>query len=200
LPAPPNQGPDEPDAEANRFDASTGALDAELERCHEDAFAWALACCGWNQADAEDVLQTTYVKVMSGQARFGGRSTFRTWLFGVIRRTAREQGRRERSERERAERLGREPALAPPERPDEFAERAERTRALREALARLPERQREVLQLVFDQGLSIREAALVMEVSLGSARVHYERGKQRLRALLAESERPRAGLDAGGER
>lgn len=163
-------------------------LEAQLARLHEDSFGWALSCCGWNDADAEDVLQTTYLKVVSGRARFGGRSAFRTWLFGVIRQTAREHARRARSHVERAERLGREPVEASVARPDELGERAERARVLREALLELPERQREVLHLVFYQDLTIREAAEVLEVSLGTARVHYERGKKRLRALLAERE------------
>ena len=68
-------------------------LEAQLERLHEASYGWALSCCGWNEADAEDVLQTTYLKVISGRARFEGRAAFRTWLFGVIRFTAREHRR-----------------------------------------------------------------------------------------------------------
>ncbi len=164
-------------------------LEAQLARLHPDSFGWARSCCGWNDADAEDVLQTTYLKVISGRARFGGRSAFRTWLFGVIRQTAREHRRRAESEWARAEKLSLqgEPPREP-EPPDVGVERSERRRALREALTRLPERQREVLHLVFYQDLTIREAAEVMEVSLGSARVHYERGKKRLRSLLPEDE------------
>jgi RNA polymerase sigma-70 factor (ECF subfamily) len=162
-------------------------LEEQLRRLHEESFGWALSCCGWHEADAEDVLQTTYVKVISGRARFGGRSLFRTWLFGVIRQTAREHRRRARSHRERAEGLAREPAAAGPAvpRPDEVHERSERSRRLLAALDELPDRQREVLHLVFYQDLTIREAAEVMEVSLGSARVHYERGKKRLRGILS---------------
>jgi RNA polymerase sigma-70 factor (ECF subfamily) len=168
-------------------------LEAQLERLHEASFGWALSCSGWNDADAEDVLQTTYMKVISGRARFGGRSAFRTWLFGVIRQTAWEHARRARSHRERGERLAREPVEASSAHPDAGVERDERSRALLQALAELPDRQREVLHLVFYQDLTIREAAEVMEVSLGSARVHYERGKKRLRAILSEDR-------GGGER
>ncbi len=160
-------------------------LEALLGRLHEASFGWALSCTDWNDADAEDVLQTTYMKVVSGRARFGGRSTFRTWLFGVIRQTAREHERRARSHRQRAERLAREAPAGGGESAAEAAERAERNRLLLEALTELPGRQREVLHLVFYQDLSIREAAEVMDVSLGSARVHYERGKKRLRSLLS---------------
>ncbi len=75
--------------------------------------------------------------MLEGKARFAGRSSFRTWLFAVVRITARE-GRR----------------------------------------------QREVLHLVFYGELSIREASEVMNVSLGTARTHYERGKAGLRKRL----------------
>lgn len=160
----------------------------QLEGLHEDSFAWALSCCGWSYADAEDVLQTTYLKVISGRARYGGRSTVRTWLFGVIRRTAQEHHRRVRSDRKGVERLRQEPAgtASPAVDPGDATERKETAAALRDALGRLPPRQQEVLYLVFYEGLSVREAADVMEVSVGSARVHYDRGKRRLRGLLSD--------------
>jgi len=161
-------------------------LGDRLARLHEDSFGWALSCCGWNHADAEDVLQTTYLKVVSGRARFGGRSTFRTWLFGVIRQTAREHRRRARSHRTGAERLRAEVEATTADRasPADPVVRSEEARRLLAALAELPEKQREVLHLVFYQDLSVSEAAEVMEVSVGTARVHYDRGKKRLRALL----------------
>jgi RNA polymerase sigma-70 factor (ECF subfamily) len=162
-------------------------LEVRLERLHEDSFGWALSCCGWNEADAEDVLQTTYLKVVSGRARYAGRSAFKTWLFGVIRLTAREHRRRARSLRERAERLHVEGEGGA--RVDDPAIRAELRQTLLAALGTLPERQREVLHLVFYQDLTVREAADVMEVSLGTARVHYDRGKKQLRALLSAKER-----------
>ncbi len=171
-------------------------LEAQLERLHGESFGWALTCCGWNESEAEDVLQTAYLKVLSGRARFGGRSMFRTWLFGVIRRTAQEFQRRARSDRRRAIRLVRdEPQAISSDDPERRLVRAEASRRLVEALDRLSDRQREVLHLVFYQDLSIAEAAEVMEISLGSARTHYERGKARLRALIEEGsfrERPAA--------
>src|SRR2546422_6494572 len=73
---------------------SPADLTAKLEELHAAAFGWALSCCGWDRSAAEDVLQATYLKLLDGRARFDGCSTFRTFVFGVIARTAREARRR----------------------------------------------------------------------------------------------------------
>ncbi|MCA9737992.1 MAG: RNA polymerase sigma factor [Gemmatimonadota bacterium] len=172
-------------------------LEAQLRWLHKESWGWALQCCGRVEPDAEDVLQTAYLKVVSGSARFAGRSAFKTWLFGVIRRTALEHHRRTKSLDRRAERFAAEEGrIEAPDHPERDLLRAEDGRALAAALELLSERQREVLHLVFYQDLTIAEAAEVMEVGLGSARTHYERGKARLRTLLQENEaheRPAAG-------
>ena len=156
-----------------------------LASLHADAFGWALACCGRDRVAAEEALQSAYVRILAGEARFDGRSSFKTWLYAVIRRTAAGERRRAWLSARGLARLTRlrvEPEPVPgPER--ESAE-AFRAKALTEALGRLSRRQREVLHLVFYQGLTIAEAAGVLEVSIGSARVHYERGKARLRRTL----------------
>jgi RNA polymerase sigma factor (sigma-70 family) len=112
----------------------------------------------------------------------------------VIRRVALEHHRRTQTEHKRTLRLEHPDAQAVRDdrsAPDDF----ESARALNAALEQLPDRQREVLHLVFYQDMSIAEAAEVMEISVGSARTHYERGKARLRALLEDdrNERPAAG-------
>jgi RNA polymerase sigma-70 factor, ECF subfamily len=161
-------------------------LERELDRVHTAAFGWALACCAGDRGEAEDVLQTTYLKILDGRARFAGRSAFRTWLFGVVRRTAAESRRRRRIGRWLP--LGWLGAAARDGRPDPAAAlaRSEESRALERALADLPTRQREVLHLVFYQEISIADAARVLHISLGTARTHYERGKTALRRALEE--------------
>lgn len=174
----------EPPSTAGLAGESGAGLEAVLEELHERSYGWALTCCRWDREEAADVLQSSYLKVLEGRARFGGRSKFSTWLFGVIRRTASE-GRRRRVTRRLL--LARHAQDLKPEAARGVEPGSIETRHLRAALDALPRRQREVLHLVFYDELSIREAAEVMGVGLGSARVHYDRGKKRLRAILGRA-------------
>jgi RNA polymerase sigma factor (sigma-70 family) len=167
----------------------TEELKALLERHHPASFGWALGCCRRDPADAEDILQIVYLKVLEGKARFNGTSSFKTWLFAVIRKTAADQHRRNLVRALTLLKVAERGApRARTERPDESAYRTEIQSVFRRALARLATRQREALELVFYHELNLQEAATVMGVSLGSARTHYERGKKRLRQLLEETE------------
>lgn len=152
-------------------------LEREMERLHPASFGWALACCDRRRDEAEDVLQTTYLKILSGKARFEGRSGFKTWLFAVIRRTAAELFRRRLLRVVGLERAG---VLSPDAMADVEIERSEMAAQLLRALSKLARRQREVLELVFYHDMTIEEAAATMGVRIGTARVHYERGKKRL--------------------
>ena len=131
----------------------------------------------------------SYSKVLEGRARYDGRSRVKTWLFSVIRNTASDQRRRRLLETLALHRwfARREaPAARPPA--DELLAQERRRARILDALKRLARRQREVLDLVFYQGMTIAEGAQVMGVSVGSARVHYDRGKRRLSELLGEEE------------
>jgi RNA polymerase sigma-70 factor (ECF subfamily) len=166
-----------------------GDLQGELERMHPASFAWALWCCGHRREEAEDVLQATYLKVLDGTARFDARSSLRTWLFGVIRRTAAERRRRLWVRQQLFDRwLAREVSAPSAAGPEEMVCASESGRTLLLAVAELPDRQRQVLHLVFYQDLTVEEASRVMEISLGTARTHFDRGKRRLREILAAKE------------
>ena len=160
-------------------------LERQLELLHGECWGWALACCERDRELAAEALQSAYLRILSGRARYRGDSTLRTWVFGVIRMTAREERRRRQRWMMRV--VGAAPALLvadPAPGVDRVLERSERTTALLAALDELSPRQREVLHLVFYHGLTIEQAAGVMSITIGSARTHYERGKKALAARI----------------
>src|SRR6266567_23017 len=117
-------------------------LASQLAALHPQSFGWAIACCGHRREDAEDVLQDVYAAVLDDGAQFDGRSTLKTWLFGVIARTARARARRDRWRAllgiRHAGRIDR-PAAEPS--PADDIEAAERRERMQRALDHLSARQ-----------------------------------------------------------
>ena len=156
-------------------------LKAELEKLHQASFGWALSCCRHNHSEAEEVLQMVYLKILQGKACYRGECKLQTWLFAVIRKTAIGERRKHVVRMLKSMAVSNSNSDAQPE---VNLERSEMQQRFHQALAGLPVRQRETLHLVFYQDLSLSEAAEVMNISVGSARRHYERGKKRLREAL----------------
>jgi RNA polymerase sigma-70 factor (ECF subfamily) len=154
-----------------------------LQALHDQSYSWAVSCCRYDRGEAADVLQQTYMHLIEGSARFDGAASLKTWLFAVIRNVARQRARRH---------LLSLRLFAAAADPDEVggakaaddAHLGERRRRVLAALRQLPARQRETLELTFYRELTIEQAAHVMGISIGSARVHYERGKRTLAARL----------------
>src|SRR5258708_37220900 len=107
-------------------------LQGELERLHPASFGWALWCCDHRREEAEEVLQTAYVKVLDETARVNGNASLRTWFFSVIRRTAWEQRRRRWFGDQLLGRWVTRPAMPPPPlAPEAAANGSESTNRLR---------------------------------------------------------------------
>jgi RNA polymerase sigma factor (sigma-70 family) len=163
-------------------------LRTQLACAHAAAFGWALACCRGDRESAEEILHDVYVGVLEHRIAYSEHSAFTTWLFGVIRMTARSRRRRDWWRTMLLARNGNHVSPSPLRNVAELVEQDSRAAHLRDALAQLPARQREVLHLVFYQDLTVEAAAEIMNVSVGSARTHYARGKARLAKIIGVAE------------
>lgn len=154
---------------------------------HTSAFGWALFCCHGDRDEAAEVLHTAYVQVLEkGERSFSGKSSFKTWLFAVVRNTAKKR------QYQIGRRLMKLQSLVMRDRSqdgeaDTRYYRSQMRERILQLLQRISPRQRQILQLVFYHNLTLEEAAAVMNVSLGSARTHYERGKARLKAEIRKA-------------
>jgi RNA polymerase sigma-70 factor (ECF subfamily) len=148
-------------------------------------------------AEAEDVVQDTWVGVLRGIGGFAGRSSFKTWLLRILVNRARSTGVRERRSvaigdvRPAVERTRFDASGAWMSPPQHWIEDSE-DRMLAEALAgriqatldELPPRQREVVMLRDVDGLSGKEVCEVLEISEANQRVLLHRGRSHLRQAL----------------
>ncbi len=164
-------------------------LKVKLEALHTLSFAWALRCCGEHTADAQDVLQNTYVKILAGKARFKQQSSFKTWLFSVIKYTAIDHYKaQERSKVVLLDNWEQPKKLSFESPPLEVAGKDHPQRRLfLKGLKQLSKQQQQVLHLVFYQSCTIAEAASIMNIQVGTARTHYERGKKQLKKWLIKT-------------
>ncbi len=164
------------------------ALEELFRRYRSPAYRVAYRLLG-HEADALDAVQEGFIKALTHLDGFQGRSTFKTWLLRVVGNAAldlgRQRGRRETISLDNAE-AGDGEARLLAHNPAAGLERADLRRFLEEALASLPEAQRRTFVLHADAGLSYREVADVLEISIGTvmSRLYYAR--QKMRAFLAQ--------------
>lgn len=131
-------------------------------------------------------MQQTYVEVISGRARFGGKSSLKTFLFGVAQNLTRSHFRKAAARARFAERNAAidGPGVGQPDANAAMDNSAADYSRLWQSVRELSDRQRDVIELVFCSDLTIEEAAGVMQVSIGTARQHYSRAKASLAQKL----------------
>ena len=150
-----------------------------LEAIHGQVFGWALSRCNYNQAVAEDLVQQAYVELLTGKARFDGASSLQTFVFSVVQNLARGRYRRHAMRLRLADKAAPESDVAQPEEPAEHQD-------LWQAVQALPQRQRDIVELVFCRDMTIEEASRVMGVTTGTGRAHYDRAKKALKKRLGD--------------
>lgn len=153
-------------------------LEQSLADHHREAYLWARQCCRYDDEQAKDVLQEVYLKILEGRARYNNLSSFRTWLFAVIRYTALDILREKYLVIVDEPGDNDHPALPADEPPDEPVD-------YEALLKQLPGRQAQVLLLAFYHGMTLEAISTVMDISLGTVRTHYDRGKKQLKELIA---------------
>jgi RNA polymerase sigma-70 factor (ECF subfamily) len=162
-----------------------------------------------SEAVAEEIVQDTWMAIVTGIDRFQGRSTLGTWIFSILTNQAKSHSARERRAMPfssiSASGPG-EPVVDPdrfqnddeawpghwatPPRPWQKPERRllslEARQRLKEALANLPDRQRVIVALRDVEGLMAEEVCELLDLSQENQRVLLHRGRSRLRAVLEE--------------
>lgn len=158
-----------------------------LAALHEQAFQWALFCCRFDEDQAREVMQTVYLEILSGKALFSGKSSLRTWLFAVVKRTALRLAHREtRSVRLAAKVALTENGAAHAPSADHVIIELETQQMILRALGALSDQQRAIVELVYYHDLSVIEAASILNIRVGTARTHFHRAKESLSRVLEQ--------------
>ncbi|SHO63773.1 RNA polymerase sigma factor [Algoriphagus zhangzhouensis] len=152
-------------------------LEHILKQLHRDAYIWARQCCQFDDELAKDMLQQSYLKILEGKAKLKDPKKAKTWLFSIIRYTIIDEYRK----------AGKVVPLEESYDPIDTIEEVDST-DYEGIIKKLPEMQREVIMAVFYHQMTIAESAEILQINVGTARTHYERGKKKLKELIQKSQ------------
>jgi RNA polymerase sigma-70 factor (ECF subfamily) len=155
-----------------------------------------------NPADAEDLVQETFLKALRGFSSFEPGSNFRAWIFRILRntyltsRTGLAAMRTVALEEELADRNESGPALFPEgaidrETPERNLIRLSDRAALHAAMEKLPPPLLEVILLCDVEEMKYREIATVLEIPIGTVMSRIARARTALRGALQGIVAPR---------
>jgi RNA polymerase sigma factor (sigma-70 family) len=175
---------------------SSGALGELFDRYADRVYNYCFRRIGsWHQA--EDLTSVTFLevwKVRERAASYDGEAL--PWLYGVATNVCRNATRSQRRHLRAVDRL---PAQDQPDHADDVADAIDGERRMAEvlgALAKLSERDRDVVALIAWSGLTYEQAAHALHVPVGTVRSRLARARQRLSLALSQPmSQPANGAD-----
>jgi RNA polymerase sigma-70 factor (ECF subfamily) len=188
-----------------RLRAGDRAAFARLVQLHGGALLRLATTFVQSPAVAEEVVQDSWLAALDKLGDFEGRSTLRTWLFQIVANKSRTRGAREGRSVPFSSLAGaedeREPAVSPDrfdeggmwkeppgpwseQNPERLAQGVQTRAAIEQAIAALPEAQREVITLRDIEGLEAGEICNLLGVTLSNQRVLLHRARAKVGQAL----------------
>lgn len=168
-----------------------GAFGVLVERYQHKVYNTALKILGAPE-DARDATQETFIRAYRKINDFKGEARFSTWLYKMAANCCLDMlraGKKERSNLSLDDsRFTREMLVDSQSGPEDLAAEHEDRDTIRRAVANLPDHYRLALVLHHYQGLSYKEVASVLGISINTVATHIARAKQSLREELLGGE------------
>ncbi len=170
---------------------SRDAFDRLISKYQRRVYTFAYRLTG-NAEDAADVAADVFVRLYTSLGSFRGQSSFVTWLFRVVTNIYLDSRKRKRVRQTQSldEVIELEESSVQRQydddspTPHEIAEGKERTAALQQAIASLPEYQRVMIVMYHVDGMAYEEIAEALEMPIGTVKSRLNRARMALRRKL----------------
>jgi RNA polymerase sigma-70 factor (ECF subfamily) len=164
---------------------NAAAFDVLFDRHNTTVYAYARALLG-DVHGAEDVLQESFLAVARTARQYRPQGAFRAWILRVARNRClnRREAARARREVLGSSALETEPPPGREASPQQRAANHEQLAAVQDAMADLPERQREALTLYACEGVPYLEVAEIMAVPVNTVKTWIRRARAALAARV----------------
>ena len=161
--------------------------ESELERAVESAIPMLLRVANRVSGHpdiAEEAVQDALLRVARSWRTFRGEASLETWLCRIVINAVRDRMGKLRGHASLSE--SDDLVDHAIDRPEGHAIERERQQAVRDAVRRLPDRQREVLSLMMWEANSARQVAELLEISVANVHANMHEAKKRLKVLLTD--------------
>ncbi len=126
-----------------------------------------------NHDDADDITQNVFIKAYQSLRSFKGDSSFYTWIYRIAINLSLNEIRRKKFRRTFSIDEEIHQIRSSDDQPIEVMVREERTRLIKEAIERLPEKQKKVFLLRYYEELPYEEIAKILHTSVGGLKANY---------------------------
>jgi RNA polymerase sigma-70 factor, ECF subfamily len=130
-----------------------------------------------NQADADDILQEVFLKIIRNSARVNMAKNIRQYIYGIVRNTIRDHFRTKPT-------IGMEIPVVATEEEDQFLNATIADCCVKPFIEQLPEKYKEALLLTEFQGVSQKDLAVKQNISYSGAKSRVQRGKEKLKGMI----------------
>jgi RNA polymerase sigma-70 factor (ECF subfamily) len=146
----------------------------------------------WDSARTDDLVQNCLLRALAKSHLWEPGTDLRAWLFTIMHNQHISDIRRAVREGVSVPMEDAEPVLIIPATQGAKLQ----LRDLERAMAQLPDEQRQAVRLIGQEGFSYDEAAIVLDVPVGTVRSRVSRGRDMLRTLMDMENRPQLAAPA----
>lgn len=143
---------------------------------------------GVREADADDLVQNTFLGALRSSNRYDAEYPVRAWLFGIAAMMVRRYRRSAARFSARLRDWAQQPPTSTIPPPDGLAEQHQQTQRLSQAIERLSPKKREAFTLVVLEGVSGEQAAHALGVPVNTIWTRLHHARRELRECLDHEE------------